>query len=380
MPGASLGKIAGGNLYTAYGGAGISGPLTLTTDVDVPASTPTDPVCLLLFVSLAPFGHFDGVHYDTLGFSDFTIADDAPDLIGGIAANDYATSAPFVAEGGGNAYGFGRPSPNVPGSFDIAESQNGEDGGTCITIVSCSPTRPIPAGSTITLDFTQSDGPTLTWMGATLVGATGVVATPDLFLSGRALDPAYTGTGDFSSTPISGHTFDSAFIGTEILFAIAWSGDHVLDPVTLLPDTSKAGVDSSQTMIDYSGLWTKLNSDGADVVDQLGGVTYSIFEIDTSASFDHTQPIMQFENDALGFDTTTPELYGGFLVIKLEFYIPPPPGDAVFRNHYYLPGKAAVGGNAPTPDDGDPAAAEGIVLALPNGALEMGQTWTRLDE
>lgn len=53
----------------------------------------------------------------------------------------------------------------------------------------------------------------------------------------------------------------------------------------------------------------------------------------------------------------------------------------VMRNGYYLPGfdESGFDGNAPDVDDGDPTAAEGIVIALPNDTLEMGQTWTRLD-
>lgn len=55
--------------------------------------------------------------------------------------------------------------------------------------------------------------------------------------------------------------------------------------------------------------------------------------------------------------------------------------DPVFTNAFYFlnsqPDGAGEGG--PDVDTGDPVAAEGISFAPVNGALEMAQTWERLD-
>lgn len=54
--------------------------------------------------------------------------------------------------------------------------------------------------------------------------------------------------------------------------------------------------------------------------------------------------------------------------------------DPILNEFYYL-GVGVTGdtGDPPDQDTNDDVAAEGIVIALVNGTLEMSQTWERLD-
>ena len=327
MPGpapTSLGLVAAGSLYSPYGSGPIAPPLDMVTTVDIPASSYAHPLPIVILATFAPVGHFGAIYgpFDTFG----PPADDAP---GPGAANVYQ---PFNFDGsGGYAYDFGRPTFEVPPAFDLAESECPTgDGGSVALGYYCFPTRPIPAGSTISLPFTLVAGGDVhpSWLGAAVM-AFPDGNTPSVFFGGRCLEPLNTDDGNFGNVPLGDHTFDELFGGFEQLVAIVWSSGHVIGGgppgfTFCEPDPGFTGVDSSQTMVDTSGRWTKLHSDGADTVDYFGGLTYSVFTLDTSA-VDLTQPMVTFENDALGDNTggfpsgTPPDLYAGFIMYRMQY-------------------------------------------------------------
>lgn len=53
--------------------------------------------------------------------------------------------------------------------------------------------------------------------------------------------------------------------------------------------------------------------------------------------------------------------------------------DPILNEFYYLTPFDSTTGDPPDVDGNDDVAAEGIVIALVNGTLEMSQTWERLD-
>lgn len=362
-----LGVVATGSLYSA--GGGIPSSLDMTTLIDVPAPTLRVPVTLVALFRASPVP--GSVPEPEL--SDDSTEDGDP--------NTWTIPPP---DGGDVHFGYdhgggltillpssdfcplGLEQPTIPDPGGCYYS-----GGTCIV------SRAIPSGSTIHMDIADLD-PVVAYFSITILAFSPCASEIGICMTTRSIDPADTNVlggvpmGVPSFYDIQTFSFDQILMICQVVAC----DSHVAGP-DFLPGDSPA-IDASMTIDDTSGRWTKVDSGGQDATSAYGGTIFAVFIADESV-IDPTQPAVTFEiSDGIGNNAdASGGPFAGLQIFGLfawEAFF-----DVLLRNGYYLKQKPLVDGNPPAADDADPTAAEGIVVALPNDTLEMGQTWTRLD-
>lgn len=359
-----LGVVATGSLYSA--GGSIPSSLDMTTLIDVPAPTVRVPVTLVALFRYAPVPGAD---------VEPEISDDSTE---DGAANTWTIPAP---NGGDVHFGYdhgGGLTILLPSSdaCPLAFTSSPSPGGCSYSSGACVVSRAIPSGSTLTVDLADLD-PAVTYFSITILAFTPCSSFPGICMTTRSIDPADTNVlggvamGVPSFYDIQGFDFQTALMICQV---VACDG-HVDSDLNPDPPPS---IDASMTIDDTSGRWTKVDSGGQDATSVYGGTIFSVF-IANEDDIDPTQPAVTFEvSEGIGNNA---DASGGpfaglhmFTLFKFTAFY-----DVLLRNGYYLKPQPLVDGNPPAADDADPTAAEGIVVALPNDTLEMGQTWTRLD-
>lgn len=322
-----LGVVASDELYVPYGGGGITSPLVLTTTVDVPASTHRHPLALCLIGLGAPSDFSGGAE---LGF-DGPVVDDAA---GAAPANVWEIANPDGD--GGYAYNFGRPTDECFPGFDIGNAALNTDGsgwglggfgmvgGSYCFMLTCYPSRPLPAGTEITVAFTTAGTPT-TLLRATVL-AFSDAGTPLVELSARSMDPSDTSDGNGANLPLGGHTFDELIDTAEQLICMCWADDSAVAAGVVAPPT----ITGAETVDDLGGIWTLAEQGGYAASSQLGGLVYSIFTAD-GAVIDLTQPMVNFEVSGLGVDDNVGDnatFAAGTVMYRTQFAAPDQHGPA----------------------------------------------------
>lgn len=300
---ASLGLVAGGDLYSVFGGGGITSPLTLTTTVDIPRSRAPHFTSLVILLRIAP-AHFGTFPTD---IAVDTITDDAPDPADGVAANTYTFLAPDGD--GAYAYDFGRPTTECFADFDIQAFTGGYHGGTYVYAIACSPTRALPAGSTITIPFTPGSQPT-TLMSATVLAFTDA-GGPAVSLSARTINPADTQDGNSHNVPLGDHTLDELYHAespTYMLIAHVFADDSAIDSSDSYAPGRTPQIGGSETITATGGAWTQVDAGGRPDTSAYGGLVYSVFTADASV-VDLTEAMVQFTvSDGIGDDPDVPRV------------------------------------------------------------------------
>lgn len=291
-----LGVVATGDLYAS--GAPVSSPLELTTTIDMPLSARPHYAPLVILLRVAPGVTAGGVSDFAVG----TVSDDAPDPGDGIAANVYNELG--AGGSGGYAYGFGRPTTECDANFGtFGADEASYSGGSGIALVYCFPTRPIPAGSTISIPFTATE---VTLLGATVLGFLDA-GDPEVNLSAKTITPANIEDGDSANIPLGDHIFSELFDGQEIVIAHVFADDSPVDSGSGRAPGLLPVIDGAQTIDDDGvGSWTKVDAGGRANTSDFGGLIYSVFLADTNG-IDLTQPMVTFTiSDGIGDSTSEP--------------------------------------------------------------------------
>lgn len=321
----SLGLVASGAVYLPYTTADAASPLLLTTDVDIPASTFQDPVAIIILLRFATRNR-SGAPTNPVATS-YVVSDDAA----GPGDPNVYLEAP-LGDSGALSYGFGIPTVHTFPAFDISVNGTNFDGGSEMATIVCTPTRKIPAGSTIEIDFAGNypASPPTTLVSATVLAA--VDANPAVsVLSAQTIDPSNTGAGDGSATPLGDRAFSDIASGVELLVAHAWADDSAIYFSHGFSPGDTPAIDGSQTIDDSSGNWTKVDSGGYASTSAYGGLIYSVFTADASA-IDLADGIVQFLiSDGINYDgqPTGGDFEGGpfagLAIFKLSFLKQAPP-------------------------------------------------------
>lgn len=318
---AFLGVAASDDLYVPYGGAGITGPLVLTTTIDIPAGTYQHPVSLVLLGLGAPSDFSGGA---SLGFSG-PITDDAP--VTTMPVNGWEIANPDGA--GGFAYNFGRPTDSCFPGFDIGNfalkagggwglGGFGMVGGSYCFMLTCYPKRALPAGSQITIPFTTSGTPTTLLRASLLAFQDGNQAL--VRLSARSMDPTDTSDGNSANIPLGDHVFSEILAATEQMVCMVWADDAATSGGVVIGDQ----VTGSETVDDLGGVWTKVEGGGYAASSELGGLVYSIYTAD-GAAIDRTQPMVNFEVSGLGVDDNIGDnatFAAGTVMYRTQYAVP----------------------------------------------------------
>lgn len=317
-----LGVAASDELYVPYGGAGITGPLVITTTMDIPAGTYARPVQLVLLGLGAPSGFSGGAD---LAFSG-PITDDAP--VTTMPANTWELGNPDGV--GGMAYDFGRPTTECFPSFDIGNAALkagggwgvgglGMVGGSYCFMLSCYPKRALPAGTQITIPFTTSGTPTTLLRATLLAFQDGNQAL--VRCSARTMDPTDTSDGDGANVPLGDHTFaDLELSPNNYVLGMVWADDSAVSAGVPVAPT----ISGFETVDDTSGNWTRVETGGYAASSELGGLVYSIFVADGSV-VDSSLPFETFEVSGLGVDDHIGDnatFAGGTVMYRTQYAVP----------------------------------------------------------